>query len=38
MLTGNGNVPEIFVVTPGMKASAVRTTTSGTLHVTEISG
>ena len=31
MLTGYGNVPEIFVVTPGMKATAVRTTTTGTL-------
>jgi hypothetical protein len=30
-------VPEDFVVTPGQKASAIRVTTSGTLHVTELS-
>jgi hypothetical protein len=29
---------EYFVVTPGMKASAIRVTTNGTLHVTELSG
>jgi hypothetical protein len=29
--------PEYFVVTPGMKVSAVRVTTSGTLSVTEVS-
>ena len=29
---------EFFVVTPGMKASAIRVTTNGTLHVTECSG
>jgi hypothetical protein len=28
---------EYFVVTPGMKASAVRVTTNGVLHVTECS-
>ena len=32
------NVPEYVVVTPGMKLAAIRTTTSGTLHVTEVSG
>jgi pyrroline-5-carboxylate reductase len=29
---------EYFVVTPGMRASAVRVTTNGVLHVTEVSG
>ena len=28
--------PENFVITPGEKVSAVRVTSSGTLHVTEI--
>jgi hypothetical protein len=32
------NVPEYIVVTPGQKIAAIRTTTSGTLHVTECSG
>jgi hypothetical protein len=32
------NVPEYVVVAPGMKLAAIRTTTSGTLHVTEVSG
>ena len=32
------NLPEYFVVTPGQKIAAIRTTTSGTLHVTEVSG
>jgi hypothetical protein len=32
------NVPEYFVVTPGQKVAAVRTTTSGLLSVTEVSG
>jgi hypothetical protein len=31
------NVPEYFIVTQGMKVAAIRTTTSGTLHVTELS-
>jgi hypothetical protein len=31
------NVPEYFAVTPGQKIAAIRTTTSGTLHVTEVS-
>jgi hypothetical protein len=31
-----GGEAEIFVCTPGMKVSAVRVTTSGTLHVTEV--
>ena len=30
--------PEYFVVAPGQKISAIRTTTSGTLTVTECSG
>jgi hypothetical protein len=29
---------ETFIVTPGMKASALRVTTNGALHVTEVSG
>jgi hypothetical protein len=29
---------EYFVVTPGMRASAIRVTTNGVLHVTEVSG
>lgn len=33
-----GGEAEYFVVTPGMKASAIRVTTNGTLHVTELSG
>jgi hypothetical protein len=33
-----GGEPEYFVVTPGQKVSAIRTTTSGTLTVTECSG
>jgi hypothetical protein len=33
-----GNVPEYLVVAVGQKLAAVRTTTSGTLHVTEVSG
>jgi ABC-type taurine transport system substrate-binding protein len=32
------NAIEYFVVTPGQKIAAIRTTTSGTLHVTECSG
>ena len=32
------NIPEYLVVTPGVKVAAIRTTTSGTLHVTEVSG
>jgi hypothetical protein len=32
------NVPEYIVVAPGQKVAAIRTTTSGTLHVTEVSG
>jgi hypothetical protein len=32
------NVPEYVVVTPGMKIAAIRTTTSGILHVSECSG
>jgi hypothetical protein len=32
------NLPEYFVVTPGQKAAAIRTTTSGTLYVSEVSG
>jgi hypothetical protein len=32
------NVPEYIVVAPGQKLAAIRTTTSGTLHVTEVSG
>ncbi len=31
-------VPEYMVVTPGQKIAAIRTTTSGTLYVTEVSG
>jgi hypothetical protein len=31
------NVPEYFVVTPGQKVAAIRTTTSGSLSVTEVS-
>jgi hypothetical protein len=31
-------VPEYMIVTPGLKLAAIRTTTSGTLHVTECSG
>jgi hypothetical protein len=34
----DGYTTEYFVVTPGMKASAIRVTTNGTLHVTELSG
>jgi hypothetical protein len=33
-----GGEPEYFVVTPGQKISAIRTSTSGTLTVTECSG
>jgi hypothetical protein len=33
-----GGEAEYFVATPGMKASAIRVTTNGTLHVTEVSG
>ena len=29
---------EVFVVTPGMKASALRVATNGVLHVTELCG
>lgn len=32
------HVPEYIVVTPGQKVAAIRTTTSGTLYVTEVSG
>jgi hypothetical protein len=32
------NVPEYFVVSPGQKVAAIRTTTSGTLHVSVVSG
>jgi hypothetical protein len=32
------NVPEYIVVGAGQKLAAIRTTTSGTLHVTEVSG
>ncbi len=32
------NLPEYIVVTPGQKIAAIRTTTSGTLYVTEVSG
>ncbi len=32
------NVAEYVVVTPGQKIAAIRTTTSGTLYVTEVSG
>jgi hypothetical protein len=31
-------VPEYIVVGAGQKLAAIRTTTSGTLHVTEVSG
>ena len=31
-------VPEYLVVTPEMKVAAIRTTRSGRLHVTEVSG
>jgi hypothetical protein len=31
------NVAEYFAVTAGQKIAAIRTTTSGTLHVTEVS-
>ena len=31
-------MPEYFIVAPGMKASAIRVTTNGTLHVSELSG
>ena len=31
------NTPEMFVVTAGQKVAAIRTTTSGTLTVTEVS-
>jgi hypothetical protein len=31
------NSPEFIVVAPGQKIAAIRTTTSGTLHVTEVS-
>lgn len=30
------NVPEYIEVSPGEKIAAIRTTTSGTLHVTEV--
>ncbi len=30
-------LPEYFVVTPGQKVAAIRTTTSGSLYVTEVS-
>lgn len=30
--------PEYFVVTPGMKVSAIRVATNGALHVTEVTG
>jgi hypothetical protein len=30
-------VPEVFLVTPGQKASAVQVSAGGTLHVTELS-
>jgi hypothetical protein len=30
-------VPEYFVVTPGQKVAAIRTSTSGSLYVTEVS-
>ena len=33
-----GGESEYFVVTPGMKVSAVRVTTNGNVHVTECSG
>jgi hypothetical protein len=31
------DVPEVFLVTPGQKASAVQVSAGGTLHVTELS-
>jgi hypothetical protein len=31
-------VVEYMVIAPGQKLAAIRTTTSGTLHVTEVSG
>ena len=31
-------LPEYFVVTPGQKIAAIRTTTTGKLYVTEVSG
>jgi hypothetical protein len=31
-------VAETFVVTPGQKVSALRVTTNGVIHVTELSG
>jgi hypothetical protein len=31
-------VVEYMVIAPGQKLAAMRTTTSGTLHVTEVSG
>lgn len=33
-----GGEPEYFVVTPGQKVAAIRTSTNGTLTVTECSG
>jgi hypothetical protein len=32
------NVPEYIVIAHGQNLAAIRTTTSGTLHVTEVSG
>jgi hypothetical protein len=32
-----GGEAEYFVITPGMKVSAMRVTTNGVLHVTELS-
>jgi len=32
------HAPEYFVVTPGQKVAAIRTTTSGTLYVSEVIG
>ena len=32
------NLPEYIVISPGQKIAAIRTTTSGTLHVTQVSG
>jgi hypothetical protein len=34
----DAHTPEYFVVAPGMKASAIRVTTNGVLHITELSG
>ena len=32
------NSPEYFVITPGMKVSAIQVASGGNLHVTEMSG